>query len=152
MTRNYFIENLSQQMIKFDKIKFWSKWFKMHFKPFLMKKIFLSLQAKNGLWDLVSGRVGPPETKSQVIKGQKNFFAQNLFWIILSNFKFFYHFFVIYHEKFCNKNCLFNRRSFTRKPARLFGTFWWYCRCFQPFKGWCSLEIVTVWISEFRPI
>ena len=46
----------------------------MHFKPFLMKKK-LSLQAKNGLWDLVSGRVGPPETKSQDPQVQKKFFC-----------------------------------------------------------------------------
>ena len=91
----------------------------MHFKPFLMKKFFLSLQAKNGLWDLVSGRVGPPETKSQDLKGQKKFFAQNLFWIVLSNFYFFIIFFIIYHKKFYNKNCLFHRCSFTRKPVGL---------------------------------
>ena len=57
----------------------------MHFKSFLII-FFLSLQAKNGLWDLVSERVGPPETKSQDPKVQKKNFAQNLFWIILSNF------------------------------------------------------------------
>ena len=65
-------------MIKFYKIKFCSKLFKMHFKPFPIK-FFLSFQAKNGLWDLVSGRVGPPETKSQVLKGVNKCFAQNLF-------------------------------------------------------------------------
>ena len=35
---------------------------------------------------LVSGRVGTPKTKAQVLKGQKNNFAQNLFWLILGNF------------------------------------------------------------------
>ena len=48
----------------------------MHFKPFLMKNFFLSLQAKNGLWDLVSGRVGPPETKSQDPQVQKFFLLE----------------------------------------------------------------------------
>ena len=51
----------------------------MHFKPFLMKKKILSLQAKNGLWDLVSGRVGPPETKSQDPQVQKFFLLKICF-------------------------------------------------------------------------
>ena len=60
-----------------------------------MKKIFLSLQAKNGLWDLVSGRVGPPETKSQDPKMQKifllkicfgSFWATLFFFIIFLSF------------------------------------------------------------------
>ena len=75
-------------MIKFDKIKFCSKLFKMHFKPFPIKKI-LSFQAKNGLWDLVSGRVGPPETKSQDPQVQKFFLLKIFFCIILSNLLFF---------------------------------------------------------------
>ena len=75
----------------------------MHFKPFLMKKK-LSLQAKNGLWDLVSGRVGPPETKSQDPQVQKKIFCLKFVLDHSEQLIIFYHFFIIYHEKFYNQN------------------------------------------------
>ena len=76
----------------------------MHFKPFLMKKFFLSLQAKNGLWDLVSGRVGPPETKSQDPQVQKKFFCSKFVLDHSEQLIIFYRFFIIYREKFYNQN------------------------------------------------
>ena len=69
----------------------------MHFKPFLMKKK-LSLQAKNGLWDLVSGRVGPPETKSQDPQVQKFFFCLKFVLDHSEQLIIFYHFSIIWEE------------------------------------------------------